>query len=111
LLHGDTQVTDEIKCVVTPGHTRGHQCILIEGDDKPVLYVADLASYAVHMERSAWMTAYDVEPLENLRTKRKWQEWALREKAHLIFEHDTTMKVGQLIKDKDERLKVQSVEF
>jgi glyoxylase-like metal-dependent hydrolase (beta-lactamase superfamily II) len=108
-LHGDTQVAPGLRCVVTPGHTRGHQCILIEDGDRPLLYVADLASYAVHMERRAWVTAYDVEPLETIRTKAYWQDWALDNKAMLMFEHDTTMPLGELTKDEEGKLKVVAV--
>jgi len=109
-LHGDTQVTKEVRCVVTPGHTRGHQCVLVEGGERPLLYVADLASYAVHMERRAWVTAYDVEPLENIRTKGYWQQWALENKALLVFEHDATMPLGELTKDEEGKLKVKPVD-
>lgn len=110
LLHGDTQVTKDIRCVVTPGHTRGHQCILIEGKKGPLLYIADLASFAIHFLRSAWVTAYDVEPLETIRTKRKWQQWALDNKAKLIFEHDPNMLVGELSQDQEGQLSMQAVD-
>jgi len=106
LLHGDIQVTKDVRCIVTPGHTRAMQCILYEGDTKPLLYVADLASYAVHMERRAWVTAYDVEPLESIRTKGHWQQWALDTGATLVFEHDTTLPLGTLTQDSEGKLKV-----
>ena len=109
-LQGDTQVTKDIRCVVTPGHTRGHQCILIERKNGPLLYIADLASFAIHFQRSAWVTSYDVEPLETIRTKSKWQKWALENKAKLIFEHDPTMLVGQLMQDDDGRLSMRAVD-
>jgi glyoxylase-like metal-dependent hydrolase (beta-lactamase superfamily II) len=108
-LHGDKQVTKEVRCVVTPGHTRGHQCILLEAEGETVLYVADLATFAVHMERTGWVTAYDVEPLENIRTKQKWQKWAIEKEATLIFEHDTTMPTGILRKADDGRLNIEAV--
>jgi glyoxylase-like metal-dependent hydrolase (beta-lactamase superfamily II) len=106
LLHGDTQVTKDVRCVVTSGHTRGHQCVLIESGAQPLLYVADLASYATHMERRAWVTAYDVEPLENIRTKGRWQQWAVDTQATLVFEHDSTMPLGRLVKTEEGKLKV-----
>jgi glyoxylase-like metal-dependent hydrolase (beta-lactamase superfamily II) len=108
-LHGDAEVTKEVRCVVAPGHTRGHQCILLEGDDAPALYVADLATFAVHMERAGWVTAYDVEPLENIRSKQKWQKWAIENEATLIFEHDTTMTAGKLNKADDGRLSIRAI--
>lgn len=106
-LHGDTPVTKDVRCVVTPGHTRGLQCILIEGGERPVFYITDLASYAVHLERRAWVTAYDVEPLETIRTKGYWQDWLLDNKALIVWEHDTTMPLGELTKDEEGKLEVK----
>jgi glyoxylase-like metal-dependent hydrolase (beta-lactamase superfamily II) len=110
-LHGDTQVTKDVRCVVAPGHTRGIQCVIVDSGERPTLYVSDLASYAVHFERRAWVTAYDVEPLETIRTKAIWQQWALDNKALLIFEHDTTIPVGELVKDEEGKLKVKKVDL
>ncbi|HSR46441.1 MAG TPA: MBL fold metallo-hydrolase [Anaerolineales bacterium] len=96
LLHGNESITDQVRCVVTPGHTRGHQSVVLETGDWSGLYLADLASYAVHFERLAWMTAYDAAPLETLRTKAQWQAWAADRQAWLFFEHDLKMPVGRL---------------
>jgi len=108
-LHGDTKIVNGVRCVVTPGHTRGHQVVIVETAKAPVLFVADLASYAVHMERAAWVTAYDIAPLENITTKQRWQAWALEHQALLVFEHDTTLRLGKLEKDDDGRLNVRPV--
>lgn len=99
LLHGDTTITDQVRCVVTPGHTRGHQCVVLESGDWSGVFVADLASYAVHFERLSWMTAYDVDPLQTLRTKTIWREWAAERSAWLFFEHDAALPVGRLERD------------
>ncbi|MBN2500207.1 MAG: MBL fold metallo-hydrolase [Anaerolineales bacterium] len=109
-LRGDTQITSHVRCVLTRGHTRGHQCVLIEGAESPILFMADLASYAVNMTRQAWVTAYDVEPLETIATKSIWQAWALEHDALLIFQHDTTMTAGKLYKDDKGRLQLRPVE-
>ncbi|MEX1247775.1 MAG: MBL fold metallo-hydrolase [Anaerolineales bacterium] len=108
-LHGEAQVTNDVRLVVTPGHTRGLQCVVIEGGPRPVFYVGDLASFAAHFERKAWVTAYDVEPLETIRTKGRWQQWALENKALLVFEHDTRIPVGELVKEEG-KLKVKPVD-
>ena len=99
LLHGDTTITDEVRCVVTPGHTRGHQSVVLESGDWSGIFLADLASYAIHFERLSWMTAYDVDPLETLRTKTRWREWAVERGAWLFFEHDAALPVGRLDRD------------
>ncbi|WP_119068095.1 MBL fold metallo-hydrolase [Aggregatilinea lenta] len=106
LLDGDTEIVPGIWGVVTPGHTPGHQAIRFESGGQQALFVADLASYTVHFERLAWMTAYDVEPLVTLETKRRWQQWALDTSGLLIFQHDTQVPAGHLVRTDQGKLKV-----
>lgn len=108
LLHGDEQITPHLRCVVTPGHTRGHQCVLLRSGEWRGLFAADMASYAVHMAKTAWLTAYDVLPVENIRTKEKWQRWALEHDAWLFFQHDPYIPVGRLTRD-DSGLEIEAV--
>jgi glyoxylase-like metal-dependent hydrolase (beta-lactamase superfamily II) len=99
LLEGDTPLTGEIKCIVTRGHTRGHQSILIESHGEKALYLGDLAGRAVYLEKLAWIPAYDVEPLETLETKRRVRDWAVEENVLLLFEHDPGMACGRIRKE------------
>jgi len=99
LHHGEVAVTDQVRCVPTPGHTRGHQSVLLEAGDWSGLYVADMATYAIQMARPAWLTAYDVLPLENVRTKESWRTWALTRSAWMFFEHDPVLPVARLIEE------------
>jgi glyoxylase-like metal-dependent hydrolase (beta-lactamase superfamily II) len=96
LLDGDTELSRGVYSVVTPGHTPGHMSVRFESGGQHALFTCDLASYAVHMERLGWMTAYDVEPLVTMETKRRWQQWALERHAALIFPHDELRPVGRL---------------
>ena len=96
LLHGDLSLTDQVHLVVTPGHTRGHQSVVLEAGSWRGLYVGDMASYAAHFERGSWVTAYDVLPLESVATKARWQSWAAEHDAWLFFEHDPAMPIGRL---------------
>jgi len=48
------------------------------------------------MERLAWTSAFDVEPLETIETKRRIRDWALEKDALLIFEHDSRVQLGYL---------------
>ncbi len=99
LLHGDTKVTDGVHCVVTPGHTRGHQSVLLQDGDWRGLFVADMASYGIQMARTSWLTAYDVYPLENIRTKQRWQRWVLEKEAWIFFQHDPHITIARLVEE------------
>ena len=110
LLYGDTKVTSEVRCIVTRGHTRAHQSILIESQGEKALFLGDLAPWAINMERLAWIPAFDVEPLETIETRRKVQQWAAEEGAILFFEHDPFFPAGRLIVENG-RYVVKPVEF
>ncbi len=111
LLDGDCELAPGVRGVVTPGHTPGHMSVLLESEGQCALQLADLATYAVHFERLGWMTAYDVEPLVTLETKRHWQAWALERDALLFFPHDSQRPAGRLRQDEAGRLRVAAVAF
>jgi glyoxylase-like metal-dependent hydrolase (beta-lactamase superfamily II) len=96
LLEGDTEFMTGIWGIVTPGHTPGHMSVRFESGGESAMFLCDLATYAVHIERLGWMTSYDVEPLVTLETKRIWQKWALENDATLIFPHDAKRPIGKL---------------
>lgn len=95
-LWGDTRLTDEVRVVVTPGHTRAHQSVLIESQGQRALFLGGAASWPVHIERLAWVPADDVEPLVSIETKRNLARWAVEHHVLLIFEHHTQIQAGYL---------------
>lgn len=110
-LLGDSRVTEHVRTVVARGHTRAMQCVILEEEGKPpILFTTDLSSYAVHFTRTAWVTAYDVEPLETIQTKQRWQTWALETNALLIFQHDTHTRAACLFQDDQGRYQLDRVE-
>ncbi|NPV66453.1 MAG: MBL fold metallo-hydrolase [Anaerolineae bacterium] len=97
--------------VRTPGHTPGHMSVRLESGGEQALFVCDLATLAVHFVRLGWMTAYDVEPLVTLETKRRWTRWALEHNALLIFSHDSQIAAGRLIQAGDGLPEIVPVSF
>ena len=97
LLDEDTDILPGIRAVNTPGHTPGHMSVLISDDDQHLFFVCDLATWAIQLEKLAWMTAYDVEPLVTLETKRKWQPWLAEKQAITVFPHDTRILAARLV--------------
>lgn len=108
LIDGNVEVVPGVRCVVTPGHTRAHMSVVFEQNAEAAIYVGDMASLAVHFANLAWMTAYDVEPLVTLETKRIWQRWALERNALVLFEHDPYIVAGRLAPEGD-RLRIVPV--
>ncbi len=96
VLQGDANLTSQVRTVVTRGHTRGHQSVIVDGT-RPLLFAGDLASLAVHFERLNWLTSFDAEPLETLAVKRRWQAWAEANNALVICAHDHYRPVARLV--------------
>lgn len=110
LLDGDTELAPGVWGVITPGHTPAHMSVRLESNGEHALYTCDMASFAVHFERLGWMTAYDVEPLVTLETKRRWQGWALETDALLLFPHDAYRPVGRYVMGEDGKGVVKAVD-
>ncbi len=102
VLHGDTQCTPEVRTLITPGHTRAHQVVIIESAGETAIFLGDAAPHAVTLEKLAWVAAFDVEPLVSMETKRSLRDWAWRREALLFFQHDATLAAGRLVREGDE---------
>jgi glyoxylase-like metal-dependent hydrolase (beta-lactamase superfamily II) len=104
LLEGDGELAPGVHGVATPGHTPGHMSIVFESQGQYGIQVCDMATYAVHFERLGWMTAYDVEPLVTLETKRHWRQWVRDHDAVVFFPHDPYRPAGRWVDDRVEPL-------
>lgn len=97
LLDGDTELVPGVRLLHTPGHTPGHQSVLLESEGARACYLADLVPTTAHLPLP-WIMGYDVEPLVTLETKR----WVLRRAEEegwlLVFEHDPATPWGYLVR-------------
>jgi len=96
ILSGDTQLCDQVRTVVMPGHTRAHQCVVVHSAGKAAVFLGDVAPWPVFLERLSWVPGYDVEPLVSIETKRRLARWAVEERGLLIFQHCIDTKAGYL---------------
>jgi glyoxylase-like metal-dependent hydrolase (beta-lactamase superfamily II) len=110
VLWGDTRLTDEVRVLVTPGHTPAHQSVVVESEGKTAVFLADTAHWPLHMEKLEVLTAYDVQPLVTLETKRRLARWAIEHRALLIFNHHPDGMAGYLHPtDRPDRFRLEPV--
>ena len=62
LLDGDARIGRGIRVVATPGHTPGHQSVVVEGDDANVLIAGDLLVHAVQLVAPDLAYEHEVDP-------------------------------------------------
>jgi glyoxylase-like metal-dependent hydrolase (beta-lactamase superfamily II) len=88
LLEGESVIADGIRCFPTPGHTEGHQSVLVEPEDgQGVLFVGDVGPTRYNIPL-AWSTGNDVLPLVHLEVKRNLWKKAVDKNWTLVFPHE-----------------------
>jgi glyoxylase-like metal-dependent hydrolase (beta-lactamase superfamily II) len=101
LVDGEVEIAPGVRVLPTPGHTAGHQSVLIGPADGPkALFLGDVVPTAVHV-RLPWVMSYDLEPARTVETKRSLLARALAEDWLLVWGHDRDHVAGRLGVDKD----------
>lgn len=87
LHQGEATILDKIRLMPTPGHTRGHQSVLITGATRSVLFLGDVMPTAAHVG-AAWNMGYDLFPLDNRESKRSILRQAAQQQWLVVLDHD-----------------------
>ncbi len=72
-------ITDELTLVHAPGHTPGHQVVLIDSDDARALIAGDLVNHPVQLLQPGVNGSSDMEPALAAATRASWLERIGRE--------------------------------
>jgi glyoxylase-like metal-dependent hydrolase (beta-lactamase superfamily II) len=101
IVDGEVEIAPGVRVLPTPGHTPGHQSVLIGAPDGPkALFLGDVAPTAVHT-RLPWVMGYDLDPVRTMESKRALFQRALEEDWLLLWGHDRDNIGGRLGLDKD----------
>lgn len=88
LINGRVELSETLVCWPTPGHTIGHQSVLIHAPGQEVLFLGDLAVLAKNMERLEWGHSWAWSLEADVVSRREVNEWAIAHEALLIIGHD-----------------------
>ncbi|TDB76570.1 MBL fold metallo-hydrolase [Micromonospora sp. KC723] len=69
VVDGDTRLTPGVRLLSTPGHTPGHQSVLVDAGDERLLLTGDLLVHTVQLVDPALAYAHEMDP-ETARTSR-----------------------------------------
>src|SRR5205814_3101855 len=91
LIDGDTELLLGIELIETSGHTQGHQSVLVRlPETGAVLLTIDAVAMQQNFHPDRELTPFDGMDLETVQAStRKLIDIAEREKALVIFGHDT----------------------
>lgn len=108
LVDGDCEVLPGVKVILTGGHTKGHQIVLIEHNNRTHVYFGDLIPTTTHI-RLPFIMAYDLYPLETLQMKKKFLDEAVRNDWLCYFEHDPQIISGY-IRKREKYYEIEAIE-
>lgn len=95
LLDGDCEPVPGFEMRLTPGHTAGHQVVLVHSDSGTAAFMGDLIPYTTHFKTN-WIAGTDLVPIESMKTKEAFLA-EVREKDYLVvLYHEHTTPVGRL---------------
>ncbi len=106
LIDGDISF-GSIRLVLTPGHTRAHQSVLIESGDGVFFFTADLVPTTHHL-RPLYVMAFDHYPRETYINKQKWLQAAADSGWWVATPHDPDLPWVQIATDEREEYAVRS---
>ncbi len=87
LLDGSAEVLPSIRVEPTPGHTLGHQSVLVGEPGEQLCFIGDLVPMAAHL-RPYWTMSYDIEPATTNDTRATVMPRAIDEGWVVVFPHD-----------------------
>ena len=103
LVEGDVRLTPEIRLVMTPGHTAGHQSVWVESGTAAALFTGDAVLHGSHLERINWVGAVDNLPITSVATKRRIVEEVMRRQSSIVVTHHPFPGLGILVAAADPR--------
>ncbi len=87
LLHGASEIVPGISVIKTPGHTPHHQSVRIQSGGETLLYPGDLIPTKAHLPLT-YVSAFDLEPMRTVETKKRLLRQARQEGWTLAFCHE-----------------------
>ena len=104
LIQGEKAVTPEITTYPTPGHTPGHQSIMISSHGERALITGDLAHHPAQVDRTDWCSAFDIDPRQTADTRAKLFAQLEADGIKVAFCHFPEAPFGQLVRAGSRRI-------
>jgi methylmalonyl-CoA epimerase len=104
---GDRVIRPGVRVERSGGHTGQHQIVYIEAAGRTAIFPSDIIPTSAHLQ-DAWVTGYDLFPLESLAFKKRLIREAIDREYLVFFEHDPHIAAGY-IRERDGKRFVEQV--
>ena len=100
LLDGDTEIMPGLNVVVTDGHAKGHQMVMVNHGGERIVFLGDIVPTPHHLNLGV-ISAFDNSPETTLERKRDLLAQAEKQGWLLVFSHGHDVKAGYLERKAD----------
>ena len=97
---GETELLPGVSVVMTGGHSKGHQAVVVRGTDHTLAFFGDLGMRP-WSANPRWITSFDDFPLESVEVKGELFARAAEEQWLVALSHEPLTPVGRLAPDRD----------
>jgi len=97
VVDGDQRPATGVRTESVLGHTASIQAVWVEDGGESLLFLGDTCSWAAHLDRLAWVPAFDLYPMQSIEGKRRLRAAALSRNTLLVFQHDSQVVTGRLV--------------
>jgi glyoxylase-like metal-dependent hydrolase (beta-lactamase superfamily II) len=102
-VNGDHSLTGEIVTVDTPGHTPGHQSLLISSGNERVFLMGDAIHLPVQVEVPERVMGADVHPKLAVKTRTETLDWLEKEGLMTVVGHFPAPGFGHIVRGEGKR--------
>ena len=104
IIEGPKAVTDEVSVLPAPGHTPGHQVVLIDSNGQKGAVVGDLLHNIAQVSEPSWCAGVDYDKAQSAASREKLLDLAEKEGWILAAGHFPPGKqVGKVVREGDKR--------
>lgn len=104
LVSGEKQITSEVSLLPTPGHTPGHQTIVLVSAGQHGFITGDLAATEAIIQETDWTFGFDGDPPTAIATRRRMFDRIEAEGAVAAFGHFPTPGFGRIVHEGGRRI-------
>ena len=104
LVSGEKAINSEVTTYPTPGHTPGHQSIMVRSGGERILITGDLAHHPAQVDHTEWCSAFDIDKSTTARTRANIFAQLEADGIKVAFCHFPEAPFGELIRAGTKRI-------
>jgi glyoxylase-like metal-dependent hydrolase (beta-lactamase superfamily II) len=97
-IDGDVALTPSISLLLTPGHTPGHQCVLLSSHGEQAVIIGDLAHTPMQLNHPDWQPGTEFDPEQAVRSRAALFDRIQQEGLTLCAGHFPYPSIGTVVR-------------